>query len=282
MVDVYLVKQKVDKAKRDLGTVESGDVQKKKERSLEKDIGEKLKETNKAKSSLRTSERRLKSHNDHVGIKHGKLGAKEKEVDKIQGQLRALDENLRPSPSDPNAISTGFLDQIQRRLTRDLSTAETALGKLELDKETQVTTRLNEVEKLEGQLRALDENIRNAPQLDTGTSFYRQEQTRLTEKLSAAKTSLAKLQKDMDGQISGKQEEIVKIEGKLRAVDDNIRALSPEPITKGTSFFMEQRDRLKGDLSTAKSEMRRRRQSRRRTRSRGCRKAPRWKRTASR
>jgi predicted nucleic acid-binding Zn-ribbon protein len=256
VVDVYLIKQKVDKAKRDLGTVEKGDVQIEKERALEKDIAEKLKETNKAKSQLRTSERRLKSHKDHVGVKHGELGDKEKEVEKIEGQLRGLEENLRSTSHNPSGISTGFLDQVQRRLTKDLIAAETALAKLDLDKETQVNVHLDEIEKIEGQLQALDENILDAPQLNTGIGFYKQEQARLLDKLSTAQTALTKVDEDMDGQISAKQDEITKLEGKLRGVDDNLRALAPkQQTTTGTSFFMEERDRLKGDLSTAKSEV---------------------------
>ncbi|RBP46187.1 hypothetical protein DES53_102573 [Roseimicrobium gellanilyticum] len=255
-VDIYLAKQKVDKAKRDLQTVEKGGLQKLREESLEKQVAEQLKETNKAKRSLRTSERVLQKHNDTLQQTRDTLGAKEKDIEHIEGQLRALEENLRPI-SRESGVSTGFLEQVQSRLVKDLSSADAALGKLEQDWDTRATPLVEEISKIEGQLRVLEENIQDAPGIGVGTDVYEGEKRRLNEKLSVAQSKLAKVQEELDPQIARKKEEISNIEGKLRDIDDNIRSLKPESTQiSGTSFFMEQRDKLKNDLTAAKSERR--------------------------
>jgi hypothetical protein len=256
-VDVYLAKQKVDKAKRDLSTVEVGELQKVKEQSLEVLIAGKAGETDRAKKALTISESILAAQNSRITKAREDVTQREKDVERIGGQLRALEENLKPIPPNPNSIGgTGFLQTVQQRLVKELRIADVDLARLEIDLQIQTLPLRQEIEKIEGKLRALDENIQDAPEVDTGTDFYKEQQAKLNEDLTKTKTALAKVEEEMGKPITAKQQDIAKIEGKLRDVDDNIRAQSPEPTRlTGADFFMEQRDKLKKDLSQAKTDV---------------------------
>lgn len=243
-VDIYLVKQKVDKAKRDLSTVEKGDLQKQREQSLEKQIADQLEKTNKARKSLRSSERAQQKNDTALQLAQDNLTAKEKDIERIHGEIRELDEKLRPGSGEPRVGSGGFLEQVQARLAKEFTNAEADLAKLELERDNQREPLLDEIDRIEGQLRALEENIEDAPELETGTDFYEEEQDRLSQKLSDVQSRLARVEQELDPRISGKKEEVAKIGGKLREVNKDI------------STVMEQRDKLKSELTTAKDDRR--------------------------
>jgi predicted nucleic acid-binding Zn-ribbon protein len=243
-VDIYNAKQKVDKAKRDLETVEMGDLQKQREQGLAKEIADQLEKVNKAKKTLRSSESAQTKNDKALQDTRDKLTAKEQDIQDIEGRIRTLDERLRPGSGEQGVGSGGFLEQVQARLARDFTQAERDLARLENDWATQADPLLDEIDKIEGQLRALDENTRDAPELDTGTDVYEAEQERLNDKLALAKARLDKVDDDFKPKVSAKMDEVAKIGGKLREVNKDI------------GMVMEQRDKLKSELSTAKGDRR--------------------------
>ena len=254
VVDVYLVKQKVDKAKRDLETVEKGDLQVAKEKVLENEVAELIGKENAAKKTHSFAQSSEASCNLQLQTRRSELVEKEKEVASLKDKLAFVEEQMKPGPGVRQTRGTDFLEEQQKSITGQLDNARTTLTQIGQNKDVEIGLQQAELNKLEGQLRMLDENIEQFQQEGRGTDFLTLQREKVALKIDSTEEAISGLEQDK-AQLLQKQQEVIKrLETRLRSVEENLEPVS-QGLVLGAKFLTEERDRLTTELSRAQGEV---------------------------